>query len=133
MEITPNAFITGTGGLLAGNLLGSAVNRLGRILRNHINISGLTGRKGAAADTLDEAVALLLHVGALAVGAELVANAIPWITTEPGAYSMFMLGLLHTSDSLREGMKVVNRFFWLPAEPPVRESADPSGALPESP
>jgi hypothetical protein len=118
MQVTPNPFISGIIGILAGDLLGSAVNRFSKVLLEHINLGGVFGHQGPSINIIDRAVGATFQVGLLSVGAELITSAIPWIASEPSAYSMFMLGLLMTNENLRTNMDFINRSFWLPSVPP---------------
>lgn len=117
MQATPNPFISGIVGLLTGDLLGSAINRFSKVLLEHINLGSVLGHQGPSTGILDKAVGAAFHIGLLSVGSELITNAIPWIATEPAAYSMFMLGLLMTNESLRSNMDFINKAFWLPSIP----------------
>lgn len=130
MENSPNAFLSGIVGLLAGDLLGSAVNRFSKVLLEHINLGSMLSSQGPSATLFEKAIGTAFHVGLLAVSSELVTNALPWLSTEPSAYSMFMLGLLMTNETLRENLDSINRAFWLPSIPPpqLAPSAAPAGA-----
>jgi len=124
MELPPNAFVTGLVGFLSGDLLGSAVNRFSKVLLERINLGTAFGTLGPSTGIIEKMIGTAFHVGLLSVGAELLTNALPWLTTEPSAYSMFILGLVMTNESLRANINFLNRAFWLPSVPPSIISAD---------
>lgn len=128
MEIAfdTNPVLSGLIGVVAGDLLGAAVNRFVSVIAERATLSSMLGIVSQERATfLDNLFGVVLHVGILAFGAEMMVRSLPWLTTEPGSYSLFMLGVSVTSDGLRQKLDIFNRFFSFPSIPP----SDPASSM----
>jgi len=118
MDFQNNPVLAGAVGLFAGDLLGAAVNRFVTVVAERATLSSVLGIVNKErAGFLDNLFATVLHIGALAFGVEMLVQALPWLSLEPSSYSLFVMGVLLTSEGLRQNLDKFNRFFSFPSVP----------------
>ena len=77
MSITNNPVFTGSLALVAGNLLGSSIDKLMGILKERANLTSDLPLNQSSKRILDDSISILLHVGALSLGTSFVFNGPP--------------------------------------------------------
>ncbi len=114
MDIDSSVFVNSTLSLVAGNLLGGAANRLVTIMAQRFDLTSGIGFDARNKSLIDNVLQLVLHVGIIGVGAQIVTNGMPWLTEDTSSFSLWILGLLMTSGKLEKNLVAVNDFFFLP-------------------
>jgi transcriptional regulator GlxA family with amidase domain len=134
MSLVGNSTVaTSVVSLFAGNLVGSATNKVMEIIEDRMDVTSRLGLSLPSKTLLDNALHLVLHVGVLGLGTELVTNAMPWLTEDTASFSMWLIGLVSTSGRLKRNLFALNASLFLPVEqklpliPP--EKVLPPGAI----
>lgn len=111
IEIT-NPMFTGALSLVAGDLVGMFTNKLMDIYSkwnwNFVDGKAPTSEQSSA---FKSAVALLLNVGLLSLGTELMARSLPWLTKDMAGFTLFMFGVWSSSSNLSHNLSNINEFF----------------------
>jgi len=115
-----NPVVRGSLSLLAGNLLGTSVDTIIRILNDRTNLTEGLGLNTSTKKVLDNLISVILQVGGLGIGTHFVSNAFPWMTEDPGAFTLWIIGISMTSNTLRQNIKTLNETlsFSPPSPPP---------------
>ena len=106
--MTTNPVVRGSLSLLAGNLLGSSVDTLIRMLKDRANITEGLPLNSSTKAILDNLISIVLQVGALGLGTHFVSNAFPWMTEDPGSFTLWIIGISNTSNTLRQSIQSLN-------------------------
>jgi len=114
-----NPVFHGSLALLAGNLLGSSVDTLIKILKDRANLTETLDVKESTKKILDNSISILFHVGAIGLGTHFISTAFPWLTEETTAFTLWILGVTMSSDTLRQNIKDLNESLSIdPSSPP---------------
>ena len=103
-----NPVFGGVLSLLAGNLLGSSVDGLIKVLNDRANLTAALPINASAKRILDNSISILFQVSALSLGTYFVSNAFPWLTSEPAAFTLWVIGITMSSDTLRDSVRALN-------------------------
>jgi hypothetical protein len=114
-SIEGNPAVSGSLALIAGNLLGSSVDKLTMVLAEKADITGSMSLSPSARAIVNSSIAILFEVGALGLGTQFVVNALPWIQSDPSAFTLWIAGIMISSDGLRHSLATLNEALWAPA------------------
>ena len=120
-----NPVFTGSISLIAGNILGSSANKITELLGQRLNITATLSLSPTAKSLLDTSLSILLHAGLVGLGTHFVSKSFPWLTEDPAAFSLFILGLLMSSGNLSSSLNEFNRVLWLPTQSLPRLDSEP--------
>lgn len=95
--------------LIVGDMVGAICDRLITTVDKRIKLlDSFKVSEGATGSMLDSALGIFLHLGTLSVGTHLAANALPWLTRDPAAFAMFIMGVTATSPHLFDHLRTMN-------------------------
>lgn len=101
---------------LIGNLVGGLADKATRIIEmKNLTSAGGTGHM-VTKDTWETFVETLVQVGLIAVVTDIAARGMPWLSTDPGSYSLYTMGLWSSSPTLVNNLSVLNEALSKPIE-----------------
>ena len=103
-----NPVFGGVLALMAGNLLGSSVDGLIKVLEDRANLTSALPLNESTKKILDKTISILFQVSALSLGTYFVSSAFPWITSDPGAFTLWVLGIGMSSTTLKDNVLGLN-------------------------
>ena len=112
-----NPVVSGSLSLLAGNLLGWSIDNLMSALTIRANLTAQLPLNASTKRVLDNGISVLLHVGLLGLGSQLVTNAMPWITEDPAALTLWIVGLSMHLTTLKESVSSLNNVLTISRDP----------------
>jgi len=108
--MTSNPVITGSLSLVSGNLLGSSVDTLmGMLKERSSDLTAGLSLNESSKRILDDLISIVLHVGLIGLGTHFVSNAFPWLSEEPSAFTLWIVGMTMSSNNLRKNLRDFNR------------------------
>ena len=113
-----NPVVGGCLSLFAGNLLGWSIDNLMSALTIRANLTAQLPLNSSTKRVLDNGISILLHVGLLGLGAQLVTNALPWLTDDTAAFTLWVVGLSMHMTNLKDNVISLNEVLTLSREPP---------------
>ena len=106
--MTSNPIITGSLYLIAGHLLGSSLNILLGLLNERANLTAQLPLNESTKKIADNVISIVLHVGLLGLGTHFVYNAFPWMSEQPSAFTLWIMGITMSSENLRTSLNELN-------------------------
>lgn len=88
--------------LVSGNFLGAITDRVAASVSEHL------AGKFVKSSLIDSLAGIFLHVGLISVGTNVITSALPYISEDPSAFSMYLLGLWSSSPQLKRNLRVLN-------------------------
>lgn len=113
-SIEGNPAFSGSLALVAGTLLGSSVDKLTLVLSKKADITSQMSLSPSARAIVNSSLAILFEVGAIGLGTQFVVNALPWIQTDPSAFTLWIIGVMISTDGLRHSLSTLNEVLWDP-------------------
>lgn len=111
---SPDTVINCVMALVAGNLVGSSANRVVELMDERLDLTSKIGLSAPTKSILDHILHLFLEISLVNMGGEFVVNAMPFLAEGTGPFSMWILGLLMNSESLKHHLMELNKIFFLP-------------------
>jgi hypothetical protein len=105
-----NPILTGGSALVAGNLMGSLVDRVVVLLMDRANQIKQLQNISTVGTLIEALMSSALQVGLLSLGISVLSGGLPWITSEPSALILFALGIFGSSKTLQLNLDVLNAF-----------------------
>lgn len=98
--------LNGSLSLITGNFLGATGDRIIHTLNTRRQMV----EKIAIGDAslIDLILDIFFHVGVISFTTHMVSKGLPFITEDPAAFTLFMLGVLTTSENLAANLKRLN-------------------------
>lgn len=106
--IGDNPAFSGALALMAGNFLGSSIDSLVKVLNDRANLTAGLPLNASTKRILDNSISILLQVTAVGLGTHFISNAFPWLTADPAAFTMWIIGVSMSSDTLRTSVRALN-------------------------
>lgn len=98
----------GSVSIVSGDLLGALVDRIIVMVGKRARIIDKLNLGDEATSLLDSCSSLFFQVGLIGIGTELISGGLPWMTENPAAFSLYLLGLWSTSSHLKRNLRVIN-------------------------
>jgi len=103
--MTTNPIITGSLSLVTGHILGSSVNKLMGLLNERANLTSALPLNESTKKITDDFISIIFHVGLLGFGTHFISNAFPWISEQPSAFTLWIMGITMSSQNLKRSLE----------------------------